>query len=124
MVAFPRVWFWFGFGFLFSFLLGSVFIFLLFLFLSGHILQTEYSLPQVYWIKSIATKENDPHFCFHDTSQLLSYSFCFGAHGVGNGEKGGSGEGLLGSLTVGLSSGSQLSPRELLATRVRRSPGF
>lgn len=58
---------------------GSVFMVVFFLFgffffpLWLHSSKTEYSLPQVYWTKSIATKENDSHFCFHYTSQPHSF---------------------------------------------------
>lgn len=62
----------------FFFLLGFWFCFFL---LWSHSSKTECSLPQVYWTKSIATKENDSHFCFHNTSQ--AYSFCSGAHECG-----------------------------------------
>lgn len=58
---------------------GSIFMvvvssFFFFFFLWSHSSKTEYSLPQVYWTKSITTKDNDSRFCFHNTSQ--PYSFC------------------------------------------------
>lgn len=63
---------------------GSVFMVVFFSFLGYfffflwlHSSKTEYSLPQVYWTKLIATKENDSHFCFHNTSQ--PYSFLLGS---------------------------------------------
>lgn len=66
--------------FVFFFHLGFFFFFPS-LSLWSHSSKTEHSLPQVYWTKSIATKENDSHFCFHNTSQ--THSFCLGAISVG-----------------------------------------
>lgn len=67
----------FPFVFVFGFFFSS-------LSLLSHSSKTEHSLPQVYWTNSIATKENDSHFCFHNTSQL--HSFCLGAVSAGKGE--------------------------------------
>lgn len=72
MVGFCFVSFWFFF-FPFGFFFLSLSLITFF--------KDRHSLPQVYWTKSIATKENDSHFCFHNTSQ--PHSFCLGAVSVG-----------------------------------------
>lgn len=91
-----------GVGFLFSLL--DFFFF----FLSDHILQRQSILYLRFTgQKSIATTENNSHFCFHNTSQ--PYSFCLGAHECGERRRR---EEAVGN-GVGLAQG--LTPRDLFS---------
>lgn len=103
---------------------GSVFMVVFFSFLGYyffflwlHSSKTEYSLPQVYWTKSIATKENDSHFCFHNTSQ--PYSFLLGSPWVCRRWGGGCVPSQL-KGEVGLALG--LTPGTFSVTKVIRLP--
>lgn len=70
-------------GSIFTVGVGFFFPFWIFFFpLSDHILQRQSILYLRFTgQKSIATTENNSHFCFHNTSQ--PYSFCLGAHECG-----------------------------------------
>lgn len=83
----------------YSQLVFFVFFLLDFFFLSDHILQRQSILYLRFTgQKSIATTENNSHFCFHNTSQ--PYSFCLGAHECGE-KKAGGGCGQQGGLGPG-----------------------